>query len=185
MCQFVAIKPSCGCVMKRRSDSDGCLERERWARSGKMWLIFVQQAGCTVRTHGSTWTLKGRSVVVVVRGCVSDKQDIDSTRRRSRTHRNVIVCLFVLFLLQYLIFSGGRDVCLRSAPWSDGSLAGTEKATVHRSGRSKKKWEKYQKPSIRKIFLAVISSTCDRVHCQRWSDIYCPESSFVVIVNSL
>lgn len=151
MCQFVAIKPSCGCLMKRCSDSDSCQEWDRWVRSLKMERskcgllssthCAAQQAERNVRTRGSRWTLKGRSVVVV-RGSVSDKQDIDSTTRRSRTD---CFLLTGFFFLQYLIFSGGRGVWLWPAPWSDGSLAGTEKEKSHRSDR-RQQWEKMQKP---------------------------------------
>lgn len=47
------------------------------------------------------------------------------------------ILLFFLFhwfvCLQYLISSDGRAAWLRPAPWSDGSLAGTEKVKSHRS----------------------------------------------------
>lgn len=72
MCQFVAIKPSCGCLMNRRTDSDSCLEWDWWAHSGKngtQWnkcgllssthCAAQQTEQSVVRTCGPGRTLNG------------------------------------------------------------------------------------------------------------------------------
>lgn len=143
MCQFVSIKPSCGCLMNRRTDSDSCLEWDWWAHSGKngtQWnkCGLLSSAHCAAQQTAECCEdmRAGPDFEWQTWWCV-----VVSLTNRTLTRPDAGVTLIFLFSffnfigvrLQYLISSDGCAAWLQPAPWSDGSLAGTEKVKSHRS----------------------------------------------------
>lgn len=175
MCQFVAIKPSCGCLMNRRTDSDSCLEWDWWAHSGKMERSGINVAYYPqriVQHNRQSRALHGHAGraglwmadVVVVRGCVFDKQDIDSARRRSRTDFS----FFLFFKFSWCSFAVPNFL------WWSRRLAAASAMVWRKSGGDRKGEVTQVRRKARKIFKAFqfflthISLTRDRVHYQNW-----------------
>lgn len=102
-----------------------------------------QREQSAVRTCGPGRTLNGGA-----RLCLWQTGHwLDQTEE---SHGFLNFFLFHRFVcLQYLISSDGRVAWLRPAPWSDGSLAGTEKVKSHRSdGRQGKLSKPFNKKYI-------------------------------------
>lgn len=135
MCQFVAIKPTCGCLMNRRADSDSCLEWDWWAHSGKNGTQW-NKCGLSSSTHCAARQTERAERGEDMRAGADFEwwcEVVSLTNRTLTRPDGGVARIFLIFFIS--------SVCLFAVPnflWWSRRLAAASAMVWRKSGRDRK-----------------------------------------------